>query len=256
MILRKRIYAEYEKQFERRGRFCWTTATQSPLRKPWLPRDKTVAILDLGCGIGETLTGLHAAGYANLTGIDAAEVQLASARKLLPGDISLYQADALEFLRAHKEQYDLIIAYDLIEHFTKDEAIELCDAVFSSLRPGGTFVVKVPNSGCILGMFGRDIDFTHLAGYTDLSLFQLLDATGFEEHRLVENDTSINLRIWRPWKPLTGLGLRPRINILLHKALYWLLGTRPPSCFGVVVEAWTQKPCPEGNANTCTSDCR
>ena len=91
----------------------------------------------------------------------------------------------------------MIIAYDIIEHFIKDEAIELCENICSSLKPGGIFVVKVQNSGCILGLFGRDIDFTHLAGYTDLSLFQLLDSSGFIDHRLVEKDISVNLKIWR-----------------------------------------------------------
>jgi len=254
MRLRHKVYAQYDKHFERRGRFSKTVGVQAPLRKPWLPHDKSAAILDLGCGIGETLLDLSAAGYANLTGIDTAEVQLDRARESIGGEIDLQQADALEFLQTHEERYDLIIAYDIIEHFTKDEAIELCDAIFSSLRPGGTFVVKVPNSGCILGLFGRDMDFTHLAGYTDLSLFQLLEATGFRDHRLLKKDASVNLKIWRPWKPLTGFGLRPRINVLLHRVLYWLLGTRPPSCFDVVVEAWTHRPCPEDNATARQSD--
>jgi len=223
---------------------------QKPLCKPWMPPDKSAKILDLGCGIGETLLNLHAAGYVELTGVDAAEVQLARARRLLPSEISLYQSDVLEFLRTHRDQYDLIVAYDLLEHFTKDEAMEICDAVFSSLKSSGTFVIKVPNSGCVLGLFGRDIDFTHLTGYTDLSLFQLLDATGFTGHRLVETDRSINLRIWRPWKPLTGFGLRPRINIILHRILYWLSGTRPPSTFSIAIEAWTRKPYLENNTNT------
>lgn len=242
MRLRSRIYEQYDKQFERRGRLCENGgARDASFKKPWLPKDKNAAILDLGCGIGETLQSICSAGYTNLAGVDGSEVQIRRAREVLPATVGLHHRDALDYLTANENRYDLIIAYDIIEHFTKDEAIELCDAAALALKPGGVFVAKVPNSGCILGAFGRDIDFTHLAGYTEYSLFQLFDATGFENHCLVQNTASVDLRIWRPWKPLTGLGLRTRINYWLHRWVYWLAGTRPPSVFHSVIEAWTHK---------------
>lgn len=253
MNFRKRVYRDYSNFLDRRGRLV--QPKRIPLRRPWLPHNKSAVILDIGCGLGETLLGLHAAGYGKLTGVDASEVVLARAREALPGEISLHHQDAFEFLQTHKGQYDIIIAYDFVEHLTKDEAVEICDAVFSSLKPNGTFVVKVPNSSNILGMFTRNIDFTHMVSYTDFSLFQLLDVAGFKDHHLVEANTSINLRIWRPWRPLTGFGLRPRISILLHKFLFWLLGTnRSPATFEGHIEAWTHKPRPESNATVRQSD--
>ncbi len=238
----EKVYAHYEKQFERRGRFQNLNCEAAPLCKPWLPQNKSAKILDFACGIGETLSSLNVAGYKNLTGIDATRSQIETAKKILPEDVELHLADGMEFLKTNLNQYDMIIAYDIVEHFTKEEAIELCQDFFSSLRPGGTLVVKIPNSGALVGLFGRDIDFTHLSGYTEFSLFQLFDTTGFINHQLVEKNTSRNMRIWRPWKPFTGFGFRPKLNILLHKMLYWLAGTIPPSCFEINLEAWTRKP--------------
>ena len=56
-----------------------------------------------------------------------------------------------------------------------------------ALAEGGTVVVRVPNMSNVLASFGRYGDATHVTGYTEYSLMQVLDQAGFENHHIVES---------------------------------------------------------------------
>jgi hypothetical protein len=75
--------------------------------------------------------------------------------------------------------------------------------------------------------------------YTEYSLFQLLDATGFEGHQLLIE------RAPRLWPAITRdplRVLRPRVNYFLHRLTYWARAQKRPSVFDFNLEAWTFKP--------------
>jgi predicted SAM-dependent methyltransferase len=69
---------------------------------------------------------------------------------------------------------DAIIAFDVQEHFTRDEAIQLLDEVFRVLNADGRFIAHSPNAETPL--FGRTRygDLTHEMAYTRTPLTQLL----------------------------------------------------------------------------------
>jgi hypothetical protein len=62
---------------------------------------------------------------------------------------------------------------------TKTEVIETFDAVVAALRPGGAFIVRVPNAVSPFGGYFRHSDFTHESWFTSRSVRQLARAAGF-----------------------------------------------------------------------------
>src|SRR2546425_7732524 len=63
----------------------------------WIPEDRSIKILDLGCGYGALLYFLKAAGYCNLKGIDVSPEQVTVAKQL--GLDSAQAGDLLDILR-------------------------------------------------------------------------------------------------------------------------------------------------------------
>jgi len=152
----------------------------------FLPQNRNSRILDLGCGAGSFLWLLQRLGYSQLAGVETSPDQVRFAREL--GLDCITDGDLLEFLReSATEFYDCIVAFDVLEHFAKDEIIDILDQVLRVLRPGGALVVHVPNAG---GIFPARIfwsDFTHETAFTREGLRQLFTATGFASLECAED---------------------------------------------------------------------
>jgi 2-polyprenyl-3-methyl-5-hydroxy-6-metoxy-1,4-benzoquinol methylase len=144
----------------------------------FFPADRNCSIVDLGCGSGSLLLFLQRAGYAKTLGVETSPDQVQLARQL--GVKSVISGDLLEFLReSGGELYDVVVAFDVIEHFAKDEILEILDHSYRVLRPGGRLILHVPNAE---GIFGSRIfwsDFTHEMAFTREGLRQLTHACGF-----------------------------------------------------------------------------
>ena len=100
--------------------------------------------------------------------------------------------DVLATLSAAGDQsYDVVVAFDLIEHFTKPELLSLIDEVYRILKPGGTLIIHVPNAEGPWGSIMRYWDFTHELAFTRNSLAQLLISSGFSQVACFE-DTPVS----------------------------------------------------------------
>ena len=133
-------------------------------------------VLDLGCGSGDLLSYLNRYGFRLVEGVDVSEeqVELARSRGL---DASV--ADAMQTLRNRVGDYDLITAFDVLEHFSKGELLRLMEAVRSALRPNGVFIAQTPNGEGLLPGHVIHSDLTHLTILTPESLEHLLRRSGF-----------------------------------------------------------------------------
>lgn len=142
-----------------------------------LPKDKQARILDVGCGDGNFVYHLQQEGYKNASGIDVSPEQIEKGRAM--GISNLHCGDLIPFLQNSSEQYDAVIAKDVIEHFTKDEVFEILMAVSKVLKPNGIFIMQVPNGQ---GFYYTSIfygDYTHEMAYTESSIRQVMLNTGF-----------------------------------------------------------------------------
>lgn len=141
-------------------------------------RDST--IIDLGCGHGALLHAAHRAGYTQLAGVDGSREQVEAAHRLGLSNVS--HGDLFEFLKRHaSNSIDAVIAFDVLEHLTKTELLRMVDEVRRVLRPGGRWIVHVPNGES--PFFGRIRygDFTHEMAFTQNSISTLLKSSGFTD---------------------------------------------------------------------------
>ncbi|MEI6839068.1 MAG: class I SAM-dependent methyltransferase [Alcaligenaceae bacterium] len=145
----------------------------------FFPKDKFAAILDLGCGHGTLVYFAQQSGYANTQGVDLSTQQVALAKQL--GIANITQGDLMAALRATPPaSLDAVIAFDVIEHFTKDELIDLVDAIHAALKPSGCWIIHAPNANSPFVGAVRYGDYTHEQAFTPTSIQQLLKASGFD----------------------------------------------------------------------------
>jgi len=146
---------------------------------PHFPVDKNASILDIGCGIGSFVYYLQQLGYTDVQGIDLSSEQIEAGQKL--GINGLKVQDLNDLLDNSGAQYDFIIARDVIEHFTRQEAFEIISKIGKALKPGGKFLMQVPNGQ---GIYYTSIfygDYTHEMAYTESSAKQLILNCGFNK---------------------------------------------------------------------------
>ena len=174
------------------------------------PSDRNAAILDLGCGHGALVHFARKAGYHNTTGFDRSPQQVAEAKRL--GIEGVSEGDLMQALqRLPDGSQDMVITFDVIEHFTKNELIPFVDEVYRVLRKGGKWIIHTPNAESPFGGRMRYWDFTHELAFTRTSITQLLKSFGFSLITCYE-DTPIPHGLksairWLLWKVIRG-GLR------------------------------------------------
>ncbi len=182
----------------------------SKIIREHFPRDRTVSILDLGCGHGAFIHFMRQAGYANVSGVDRSAEQVAAAKQL--GIDGVQQGDLMGTLRSlPDESEDVVISFDVIEHFTKEELLPFVDEVLRVLRTGGKWIIHTPNGEAPFVGRIRYGDFTHEMAFTRASITQLLKSSGFAECVCVEDTPVVHgfrsVFRWILWKVIRG-GLR------------------------------------------------
>ena len=153
----------------------WARATLWRLQD-WLPRDNMARCLDVGCGAGHLLAALRSAGYTAVSGVDVGPeaAKIAGSKGL-----NVTQADLRDFLRRSPETFDLICAFDVIEHFHKDELLDVLRLVRERLKPGGILILQTPNALSPWAGHYRYDDLTHELIFSPKSIRSTLRLTGF-----------------------------------------------------------------------------
>jgi SAM-dependent methyltransferase len=172
------------------------------------PSDKRAAILDVGCGHGALIYFAREAGYQHIRGFDGSPEQVAAARRL--GIEGVEVDDLWNVLEAQADaSLDAVVAFDVIEHFTREELLPFVDHVRRALKPGGRWIIHVPNAESPFGARMRYWDLTHEMAFTRTSLAQLLLSSGFSQVRCFEDAPvvhgSTSAARWVLWKSFRGL---------------------------------------------------
>ena len=110
-------------------------------------------VLDLGCGEGRHVHGLHMLGYVNVVGVDLDEASLQKAREGLDSlpprcashkvATKLQTADALQ-LPFEDDSFDAVICSEVLEHIGPFE--DVVSEIRRVLKPDGTLCVSVPRA--------------------------------------------------------------------------------------------------------------
>ena len=138
---------------------------------------KTAKIFDMGCGSGSLLKGLKEAGFTQVMGMDLSEEQVKMAHDFGVSEVVL--GDAMHFFRNSQEQFDVITGMDIIEHFTKDELVELLQLIERKLLPGGLAIFRTPNMDAPIATAFAIGDFTHENYLNASSAEQVMLSCGF-----------------------------------------------------------------------------
>lgn len=174
------------------------------------PPNRDASIIDLRCGHGALLYFAQKAGYQSIVGVDRSPEQVAEAKRL--GIEGVRTGDLMKTLQSLPDaSQDVVIAFDVIEHFTKDELLHFVDHVHRVLLTGGKWIIHTPNGESPFAGRMRYGDFTYELVLTRVSITQLLKASGFTqiicyEDAPVPHGLKSAIR-WLLWKAIRG-GLR------------------------------------------------
>ncbi len=197
MKYRKTLYENYHTT--QSGRASLTDAKSLFLREkvrfskeilPELPKDKSANIFDFGCGSGSMLSVCQDNGYEQSTGMDLSQEQVDMAKDF--GVKGVEHGDALVYLKETTDKYDVILGMDIIEHFTKDELVELLIALRRCLTPNGRLIIRTPNLDAPFATVFANGDFTHENYMNVSSAQQVMMACGFQKVSVNASDMSID----------------------------------------------------------------
>jgi SAM-dependent methyltransferase len=167
------VYLAFEDQF--RGAVDIIQARQSEY-VPLFAGARNV--VDIGCGRGEFLAALKAAGVtARGVDMNRAMVDAAQARGL-----DAVHADALAFLSSlPDESVGGLMSAQVVEHLEPPYLAGLLDLARRKLTPGAVIVLETINAACWLAFFSSYIrDLTHVRPIHPETLQFLVRANGFE----------------------------------------------------------------------------
>jgi len=167
------------------------------------PSNKSIKILEIGCGYGSFQYFIHREGYTDSIGVDGSEEQVAEARRLGIGNVVL--GNLVEYLKAQDDNsLDLLIAIDVIEHFSKEEVSDLIDDFYRVLKKEGLVITHQPNAEGVFGNAIRYDDFTHELAFTRHSISQIFLSSGFTTIHSYEDEpiahgvrSTVRLFLWK-----------------------------------------------------------
>ena len=128
---------QYRVPSESHGIGGWWSGERSAAFR-WIPRG--VRVLDIGCGVCETL-GYHQSRGCEVYGVEADEnVRRIAEQYGFDVRVGLFDADAYP-----REFFDYVTLDQVIEHMV--DPLTVMRGVAKALKPGGVAVVSTPNSG-------------------------------------------------------------------------------------------------------------
>jgi SAM-dependent methyltransferase len=135
-------------------------------------------VVDLGCGRGEFLAALLAAGVS-ARGVDTNADMVAVAKDR---GLDVTAIDALGYVESlGDDSIGGIIATQVVEHLAASYLMRLLDQAHRTLRPGAPIVLETINPACWYAFFSSYIrDLTHVHPVHPETLQYLLRASGFE----------------------------------------------------------------------------
>lgn len=160
-------------------------------------------VLEIGFGEGHFMAWARAQG-ADIEGIEINPEMLAAAGS--NGYVA--RNVGLDELSGTGAAYDLVVAFDVLEHWTQDELVANFRAIATLLRPGGRFFARFPNGHSPFGRIYQHGDFSHRSALSCFRIDYLAMMSGLELARMA-NPAQVPARTgwvrslryrWRDWQ--------------------------------------------------------
>ncbi len=174
-------------------------------------------ILEIGCGAGSQLEALSIFDNKVIgSDINAKALEVAKSR----GHNVFFQN--IEQALEHEIKYDLICAFDVLEHIEHDE--KAMTNIYSMLKPDGLFMYSVPAYQFLFS--SHDVYLEHFRRYSKKELKDKLSDKGFKQvERGYWNSFLFPVMIA---KRLISRKAKPQsetydLPIVINELLYWML---------------------------------
>jgi 2-polyprenyl-3-methyl-5-hydroxy-6-metoxy-1,4-benzoquinol methylase len=168
-----RTYASFKSWDGAAGPGDDTTYAVEVMRAGLKPRSM---ILEIGFGEGRFLDWVAREGH-NVTGVELIEDLVTSARRR---GHKAFHGTAQSVLGATEDRFDLIVAFDVFEHLTADELLDLMRFAKTILAPDGRILARFPNGSSPFGIHIQYGDFTHMLALTAERMMQIAHAAGMK----------------------------------------------------------------------------
>lgn len=139
---------------------------------------REMSVLELGCGNGLFLRFLAHLGVERFVGVDGDPRIMEE----IPGELtsSVRISDFANFFAAEagSSQFDRIVLFDVLEHFSAEDAVVLLKSATKLLSPDGRVVIRVPNMASPLALGVQYNDVTHRTAFSPGSIRQVASVAG------------------------------------------------------------------------------
>jgi SAM-dependent methyltransferase len=143
-------------------------------------------LLEIGCGSGDFLAEAQSRGFC-VEGLEVSEHAAEVANTRLGKDA--VRVGFLEDTSFSEQSYDIVAAFDVIEHVRNPK--KTLARIHALLKPGGMVAIVTPSldswSRRLLGRHWMEYKPEHITYFSERSLKQLLEETGFGKSRFLPN---------------------------------------------------------------------
>ncbi len=155
--------------------------------------NRTIRILDLGCGNGFIASRLSELGH-DVTGIDAAPDGINIARAAYPGlNFQLHSVYENQWPGFSDEQFDCVVSLEVVEHLLYPKM--LFQKSYRALRSGGHLILSTPHHGYLKNLalslvngwdrhFNVAWDGGHIKFFSRKTIQVMAADAGFEKIRI------------------------------------------------------------------------
>ena len=144
-------------------------------------RDVPGPVLDVGCGRGEFLGLLRAAGIPG-SGIESNPISVEACRK---AGLEVEEGDVFALLgRRPAGKLGAVVAFQVVEHWTPDGIFRFLQEAKRVLAPGGVLIAETINADSLSALRAFYLDPTHVRPVPPEALRFLAEAAGFADIRI------------------------------------------------------------------------
>lgn len=196
--------------------------------KQQLKGDTRLRILDIGCGLGQTMSVLRHDGFCNIQGLDACRESLSFCQSAgLTVQFCDLNAGLPEKSDTFSPPFDIVLLNHVLEHLEKGKIVDILRQIRQLLRPDtGRLLLSVPNAQANTAAYWAYEDFTHTTLFTSGSLYYVGTLAGFSSIEFVDIDCTAGMGRW--YDPILWILRKSFLPLYRANRFFWNVVTSSP----------------------------